>query len=78
MASFSFADVPNGEPNDVHSGLSPMEALLSVNEKMLVHGLARKRLGPLPADALWRRLEASAVRLCRLDGVARLVHGDFS
>src|SRR5215475_11902328 len=77
VASFSFADGPNGEPNGVHSGRSPIEALLSVNEKMLLSGLARKRLGYALADGMWRRLEASADRLCKLDGVARLVHGDF-
>ncbi|HKQ76877.1 MAG TPA: aminoglycoside phosphotransferase family protein [Blastocatellia bacterium] len=77
VASFSFADGPNGEPNGVHSRLSPIEALLSINEKMLLSGLARKRLGSALADAMWRRLEASADRLCKLDSVARLVHGDF-
>jgi len=77
VASFSFADGSNGEPNGVHSMLSPIEALLSINEKMLLSGLARKRLGSALADGMWRRLEASADRLCKLDGFARLVHGDF-
>jgi len=78
VASFSFADGVNDEPNAVDSRPASMEALLSANEEMLLRGLARKRLGAELADGMWRRLEASAGRLFKLDGVARLVHGDFS
>src|SRR5262245_42922805 len=77
VASFSFADGPNVEPNGVHSRLSSIEALLSVNEKMLLSGLARKRLGSALADGMWRLFEANADLLCKLDGGARLGHGDF-
>ena len=77
VASFSCADDLNDEPNVIRDWSSPMEALLSGQEEMLLRGLARKRLGGALADALWRRLEASAVRLCALDHAARLVHGDF-
>jgi len=77
VASFSCADDLNDEPNVVHALSSPMESLLSVQEEMLLRGLARKRLGDELADALWRRLEENAVRLCALDDTARLVHGDF-
>jgi len=77
VASFSFADGLNGEPNAVRARPAPMEALLSANREMLLRGLARKRLGAALADALWRRLDASALRLCALDRVARLVHGDL-
>jgi aminoglycoside phosphotransferase (APT) family kinase protein len=77
MASFSFADDLNGAPNDVHGGQSPMEVLLSANEEALLHGLARKRLGAALADAMWRRLDASAVRLSELEHAASLVHGDL-
>src|SRR5215813_3063437 len=73
VASFSFADDLNGEPNAVDSRPAPMDALLSVNEEMLLRGLARKRLGAELADGMWGRLEANAGRLCMLDGVARLV-----
>jgi aminoglycoside phosphotransferase (APT) family kinase protein len=44
---------------------------------MLLQGLARKRLGDALADAMWRRLEASAVRLSALDHAECLVHGDL-
>jgi len=77
VAGFSFANDLNGEPNVVHAGPASIEVLLSVNEEMLLRGLARKRLGAALADAMRRRLEAGAVHLCALDRVARLVHGDF-
>jgi aminoglycoside phosphotransferase (APT) family kinase protein len=77
VANFSFADDLNGATNGVHEGQSPMELLLSANEEVLLHGLARKRLGAALADAMWSRLDASAVRLCELDPAASLVHGDL-
>jgi aminoglycoside phosphotransferase (APT) family kinase protein len=77
VANFSLADDLNGATNDVHEGQSPMELLLSANEEALLHGLARKRLGAALADAMWSRLDASAVRLCGLDPAASLVHGDL-
>jgi aminoglycoside phosphotransferase (APT) family kinase protein len=76
VAGFSFADALDGESNAVHAGPSPIGSLLSVNEEMLLRGLARRRLGAALADALWRRLDANAVRLVTLDRDARLVHGD--
>jgi len=77
VASFSFTDDLNGAPNDVHEGQSPMEVLLSANEEALLHGLARKRLDAALADAMWSRLDASAVRLRELEHAASLVHGDL-
>jgi aminoglycoside phosphotransferase (APT) family kinase protein len=78
VASFSFADDLDGEPNAVPAWSSSMEALLSVKEEMLLRGLARERLGATLADALRRRLGDGGVRLYALDHVARLVHGDLS
>jgi aminoglycoside phosphotransferase (APT) family kinase protein len=77
VASFSYADARNGESNAAQSKPSTIEALLPANEAMLLRGLARKRLGGGLADAMWRRLEVSAVRLRALDHIACLVHGDL-
>jgi aminoglycoside phosphotransferase (APT) family kinase protein len=78
VASFSFPAIPGGVLTPAHAASSSMEVLLSVNEKSLQCGLARARLGSALANALWCRLEASAVRLSALDRATCLVHGDLS
>jgi len=77
VASFSFTDAHRGESNAVQAKPPTIEALLKANEEMLLQGLARKRLGDHLADAMWRRLDAGAVRLSALDHAERLVHGDL-
>src|SRR5262245_35412254 len=77
VARFSFENARDGESNDIHAAPPSIEELLSVNEEMLLRGLARERLGAALADALWRRLDANAVRLDALGSDARLVHGDI-
>jgi aminoglycoside phosphotransferase (APT) family kinase protein len=77
VSGFSFAGDLNGEPDDVDNGSSPIEKMLQQNAEMLRRGLARSRLGGALADAMWRRLEANADRLCALDQSTCLVHGDL-
>jgi aminoglycoside phosphotransferase (APT) family kinase protein len=77
VAGFSFADARNRGPNADHKSPSSVVALLQFSEESLRRGLARLRLGDALADALWRLLEAGALRLGALDCATCLVHGDL-